>query len=372
MRRSVRELALTVIAYAAIANALLAWYAMSARDLPWRRTSDPYRIWVSEIMLQQTQVTTVIPYYARFLARFPSVQSLAAASLDELLALWQGLGYYARARNLHAAAHLLCERHGGVLPSEVAALRTLPGIGAYTAGAIASIAYGRDEPAIDANVIRVLCRLTDEARIPTSPAVKAVLRAHAVALLPPGQAGDFNQALMELGATLCMPGAPDCPRCPLTAHCLAYARGTVAQRPVAKPRKEPPLRELATALIEREGQLLIVRRTPHGLLGGLWETPGGELSVGESAAEALARHLQEHVGLEITVGAHLATIQHAYTHFRVAVHAYRCRSGGEPSASGPWDAYHWLSPAERDAYGLTGVTVKLLARVPWAGSALLL
>jgi A/G-specific adenine glycosylase len=372
MRRSMRELALTVIAYAAIGDALLAWYAVARRDLPWRRTSDPYRIWVSEIMLQQTQVATVIPYYERFLARFPSVQALAAASLDELLALWQGLGYYARARNLHAAARLLCERNGGMLPSEVAALRTLPGIGAYTAGAIASIAYGRDEPAIDANVIRVLCRLTDEARPTTLPAVQAALRAHAVALLPPGQAGDLNQALMELGATLCTPGAPDCPRCPLTAHCLAYTRGTVAQRPVAKPRKEPPLRELATALIEREGQLLIVRRVPSGLLGGLWETPGGELGLGESATEALARHLREHVGLEISVEAQLATIHHAYTHFRVAMRAYRCQASGEPSASGPWDASRWLSPAEHDAYGLTGVTLKLLARVPWAGSGLLL
>ncbi len=361
-----------MIDHAAVTAALLAWYGVARRDLPWRRTADPYRIWVSEIMLQQTQVATVIPYYERFLRRFPDVCALAAANLDEMLALWQGLGYYARARHLHAAARIVCERHGGQLPADPGALRALPGIGEYTAGAIASIAYGVRTPAIDGNVVRVLCRLTDESRPPASKDAKAALREHALALLPNDGAGALNQALMELGATVCTPGMPDCVRCPVREHCLAHARGTQTQRPLAVPRPQVPVRDLATAVIEREGRLLIVRRVPSGLLGGLWETPGSDLPEGVSSAKAATEALGALLGMNIRVGEHLATIRHAYTHFRVVVRAYRCQAVGEPRPGGLWDACHWLAPGELDAYGLTGVTTRLLAVVQWAGSGLLL
>lgn len=356
----------------AVTAALLAWFARAQRDLPWRRTRDPYRIWVSEIMLQQTQVATVIPYYERFLERFPTVCALAGASLDQVLSLWQGLGYYARARHLHAAAQQVCERYDGVLPADVHALLKLPGVGEYTAGAIASIAYQQDVLAIDGNVVRVLCRLTDEERRPSAPGVRARLRALGQTLLPPGQAGAYNQALMELGATVCTPSSPDCRQCPLAAHCLAHARGTQAQRPVPEPRRQPPLRQMATAIIEREGRLLIVRRVPSGLLGGLWETPGVEVAPGEQAPLALAQGLHTWLELDVGVEAELAVVRHAYTHLRVQVRAYRANALGAARTSGPWDAVHWLAPGERAAYGLTGVTTRLLDRIPWAGSTLLL
>ena len=272
----------------AITANLLSWYEENRRDLPWRRTGDPYAIWVAEVMLQQTQVTTVIPYYERFLRRFPTVQALARANLDDVLALWQGLGYYARARNLHEAARIVVQKHGGELPQECEALRDLPGIGAYTSAALASIAFGQDVPAIDANVVRVLCRLFDYAGDPRKAAGKRALRRHAEALLPQGWAGDYNQAMMELGATLCTK-APTCEACPLRCFCEAYAKGLQAVRPVSRRRQEVPHRRFVSAFIEVGGRLLIVRRVPEGLLGGLWELPGGLVQEGETHQEEIGR-----------------------------------------------------------------------------------
>lgn len=346
----------------ALSQALLAWYRARRRDLPWRRTSDPYRIWVAEVMLQQTQVATVIPYYERFLARFPDVRSLAEAELDEVLALWQGLGYYGRVRNLHAAARLLCERHGGAIPSDPGALRSLPGVGAYTAGAVLSIAFGQDEVALDGNVTRVLCRLWDYAQDPRTAEGRKALRHYAQALLPHGQAGEWNQALMELGATLCLPRAPRCGECPLASFCRARALGVQEERPLARPRGELPQRELVAALMEDGGRILVVRRRPQGLLGGLWELPGGELLPDEDHPQALVRILQANLGLEALVEEALDGVRHAYSHFRVLVHLYRCTLQGTPAPSGPWDGFHWLASDERGAYGLTGVALKALAR----------
>jgi len=351
--------------YAALAHALLAWYAAQRRDLPWRRATDPYRLWVAEVMLQQTQVSTAIPYYARFLARFPGVEALAAAPLDAVLALWQGLGYYARARSLHRAAQIVCAQHGGQVPSDPATLRALPGIGAYTAGAILSIAFGQDEPALDGNAIRVLCRLADYAQDPATTAGKAALRGYAMALLPHGQAGAFNQAMMELGATVCTPRDPRCAVCPLAEPCRARAVGTQLQRPVARARRPSPQRALVAALVEREGKLLLVRRRPQGLLGGLWELPGGEISAGEGHAQALARALSAELGLQAEVGEPLAIVRHAYSHFRVTVQAHRCTVQGTPRPAGPWDDARWLALDALTDYGLTGVTHKILAHVAW-------
>jgi len=350
----------------ALSQALLAWYRAQRRDLPWRRTSDPYRIWVAEIMLQQTQVATVIPYYERFLARFPDVQALAKAELDEVLALWQGLGYYGRARNLHAAARLVCERHGGIIPSNPHEFRSLPGVGPYTAGAVLSIAFGQDEVALDGNVARVLCRLFNDDQDPRTAKGRKELRRYAQALLPPGQAGELNQALMELGATICLPHAPRCPACPLGVSCRARSLGVQEERPVAKRRGELPRREWVAALVEDEGKILAVRRRPQGLLGGLWELPGGEVLPDEEHPQALARILRVHLGLEAAVGEQLATVRHAYSHFQVKVHLYRCAVRGTPTPSGPWDGFHWLASEDYNAYGLTGVTLKALARLGFA------
>ncbi len=350
----------------ALSQALLAWYRAQRRDLPWRRTSDPYRIWVAEIMLQQTQVATVIPYYERFLARFPDVQALAKAELDEVLALWQGLGYYGRARNLHAAARLVCERHGGIIPSNPHEFRSLPGVGPYTAGAVLSIAFGQDEVALDGNVARVLCRLFNDDQDPRTAKGRKELRRYAQALLPPGQAGELNQALMELGATICLPRAPRCPACPLGVSCRARSLGVQEERPVAKRRGELPRREWVAALVEDEGKILAVRRRPQGLLGGLWELPGGEVLPDEEHPQALARILRVHLGLEAAVGEQLATVRHAYSHFQVKVHLYRCAVRGTPTPSGPWDGFHWLASEDYNAYGLTGVTLKALARLGFA------
>ena len=375
---------MTTNVLAAITETLLAWFYANKRDLPWRYAGDThpdavgvaggsrdaYRIWVSEVMLQQTQVPTVIPYYERFLQRFPSICDLAAASLDDVLAEWQGLGYYARARNLHAAARLVCERYGGVLPANRAELEALPGIGEYTAGAILSIAYGQDEPIIDVNVARVLCRLFDYSE-PLDKAVgKKALRRYALALLlqgrallPKGRAGDWNQAIMELGATLCSARTPRCEECPVAQHCQARAWGIQEQRPLPKRRPEMTPQELVVAVVEKDGQTLIVRRKPDGLLGGLWELPGGVITPDEDHAQALARHLRNSLGLDAQVGAHLATVRHAYSRFQVTVYVYRCRISGEPQPANRWDAYHWLAAHEIGAYGLTGVATRVLSRV---------
>jgi A/G-specific adenine glycosylase len=342
--------------------ALLAWYGVARRDLPWRHTTDPYSIWVSEIMLQQTQVSTVIPYYARFLARFPTVVALAEATLDEVLVLWQGLGYYARARSLHKAARLVHGQYQGIIPADLASFRALPGVGDYTAGAVLSIAFGQDVPAIDGNVVRVLCRLCDYDQDPGQAAGKRVLRSYATALLPLGQAGTFNQAMMELGATICLPRNPRCDVCPLAGRCLAQVRGVQEARPIRKPRAAIPQREAVAAFVAREGKLLLVRRVAQGLLGGLWELPGGEIVSGETHTQALIRHLSAELGVQIEQGARLTVVQHAYTHFRVTVHVYRVTLAGEPLPTASWDHYGWVAPEDMGAYGLTGVTTRALAQ----------
>ncbi|MBN1400955.1 MAG: A/G-specific adenine glycosylase [Anaerolineae bacterium] len=352
--------------------ALLAWYAGHKRDLPWRRTTNPYHIWVSEVMLQQTRVETVIPYYSRFLERFPTIRALADASLDSVLVLWEGLGYYGRARHLHAAAQRVCTLHGGVLPSDQEALLALPGIGAYTAGAILSIAFGQRTVAVDGNVVRVICRLFDYAQDPSRVAGKRAIREMAEKLLGSAQPGEFNQALMELGATLCVSRAPLCDACPLAPQCLARCNQTQYLRPIPKARAPVPEKALAAALIVARERILIVHRRPQGLLGGLWDLPMAEVEPPGSEGAALAQKLRQQLGISTSVGERLATIRHAYTHFKIVVAVYRCTSQGEPRPQGEWDRFHWLAADEREAFGLTGVTVKILAKVPWPGSGLLL
>ncbi len=353
----------------AVASALLAWYDAGHRDLPWRHTRDPYCIWLSEMLLQQTQVATAIPYYLRLLERYPTVAALASADLDELLSLWQGLGYYARARHLLRAAQLIVTQHGGQVPDSRKALLALPGIGDYTAGAILSIAYSQAEPAVDGNVRRVLARLYDLELDADSPAARRWFADVSASMLHTERAGDHNQAIMEFGATLCAPRNPTCSSCPLASLCLAFARGTVLERPVRAPRRAAPTHELVAAHCEQDGRLLLVRRSPAGLLGGLWELPNWAVPAEAAPAVALAAALRAHVDTPL-VGEELTLVRHAYSHFAVRVHVFRCTIPAF-ALSNTWDALHWLARSELECYGLTGVTLKAIRQGPWLEQRLL-
>lgn len=337
----------------AIRIALLAWYDHQARDLPWRRTKDPYLIWVSEVMLQQTQVTTVLPYYERFVERFPDVEHLAAAPLDDVLKAWEGLGYYRRARHLHQAAGIIVEEYGGVIPSDERTLLSLPGIGRYTAGAIRSIAFDQVAPALDGNVKRVISRLDDLEDNIDEPATERLLWSRAAELVATERPGAFNQALMELGATICLPQNPTCLLCHVRSFCLAHERGTQYERPVRKARPRIPHYDVVAGIVwhARDAErFLIAQRPAAGMLGGLWEFPGGKQEAEESLPEALRRELQEELGIEVEVGAHVISIDHAFTHFRITLHAFHARhSGGAPQTLGV-DDWRWVQLADLDRF----------------------
>ena len=325
---------------------LLRWYRRHRRILPWREAPTPYRVWVSEVMLQQTQVATVVPYFDRFMARFPDLAALASADLQAVLKAWEGLGYYRRARNLHRAAGLVMAEHGGVIPGDPAVLGRLPGVGLYTAAAVASIAFGVPVAVVDGNVLRVGSRLwclDQDSRQAALP--REVRRRLDAAVVQSGDPSAFNQALMELGARVCRPRDPSCGECPCQADCLALAAGRVAELPVRSARPAVPHHRIAVGLLEHEGRVLIARRDEEQMLGGLWEFPGGKQEPGETLAETVVREFQEELGLAVQVGARLCTIRHAYSHFRITLSAYRCVPAGavealrcgRPVAWVPWD-----------------------------------
>jgi A/G-specific adenine glycosylase len=329
------------------ARQLLAWFERCARDLPWRRHRTPYRVWLAEVMLQQTQVETVIPYYERFLTRFPTVESLTQAPLADVLKLWEGLGYYARARNLHAAARQIVDVHGGQIPDAFEALLELPGVGLYTAGAVASIAFGRATPAVDGNVRRVLSRVFEVREDVTRSATKRKLRELAADLLPQEQSGPFNEALMELGATVCTPRNPRCDVCPINDVCRARALDVVDALPVKRKRAPTPHYHVAAAVTTRaDGRVLLAQRHIDDMLGGLWEFPGGKQEDGETLSECLAREMREELDVTVAVGERLTVVEHAYTHFRMTLHAFRCcLVDGQPRCLDCAD-FRWALPAE--------------------------
>src|SRR5229473_2078138 len=304
-------------------QALLAWYDRHRRRLPWRagagERADPYRVWLSEIMLQQTRVSTVLPYYAKFLERWPGVRALAAAPLEEVLKVWAGLGYYARARNLHACARALIERHGGEFPHEESELRTLPGIGAYTAAAIAAIAFGRRASPVDGNVERVIARLFRvEAAL---PAAKAEIRRRAQTLTPETRAGDFAQAMMDLGATICTPASPGCDACPWTADCGARAMGDPEDFPRRETKRATKLRRGAAFFVLRPDRGVLVRsRPPRGLLGGMTELPTTQWTADFDARRALlaAPRLSSRQRWRRVPG----VVTHVFTHFPLELVVY--------------------------------------------------
>ncbi|MCP4361298.1 MAG: A/G-specific adenine glycosylase [Chloroflexi bacterium] len=357
-----------------IPNLLLNWWDAGHTDLPWREIDDPYAIWVSEIMLQQTQVAIVLPYYKRWLVRFPTVHDLAAASLAEVLKAWEGLGYYGRARNLHTAAKMVVEEFNGRLPQTSAELQQLKGIGPYTAGAIASIAFAEPAPVLDGNVIRVFSRLTDLAEDVTLTATKKRLWQLAAKLVSAERPGDYNQALMELGQQVCLPAKPLCLLCPLAAQCQARQRGTQLERPLRPPRKNIPHYDVAAGIIwqkgvepgDPEGRFLIAQRPLAGLLGGMWEFPGGKQEADETLPQTLQREIQEELAIEISVGPFLTKIKHAYTHFRITLHAFQAHHlHGRPQCLGVAD-FAWVALADLDKYAFPVTDRKITAALQTA------
>lgn len=343
------------------ARKLLVWYEKNKRDLPWRKTRDPYRIWLSEILLQQTRVEAVIPYYEKFIERFPDVFALANAPRDDVLKMWEGAGYYARARNLHRAAKVIVEKYGGRFPKEIREIRELPGIGRYTAGAIASIAFNADEPVVDGNVARVLCRYYGIREDVKASATQEQLWNLATELLPIGHARDFNQALMELGATICVPKNPRCVVCPVQRDCVARALGLQNVLPTKRAKKELPHKTIAAGVIYKNGKLLIQQRLSEGLLGGLWEFPGGKVEAGESLEQCVAREVREELGIEIRVGEKIIAVEHAYSHFSITLHAFRCEFVAGRVKISSAQKFKWVRPRALAQYAFPAANKKVIA-----------
>jgi len=331
-------------------QSLMSWYSANQRDLPWRKTTDPYHIWVSEVMLQQTQVNTVMPYYRRFLQRFTSLERLARSDLQDVLKVWEGLGYYARARNLHRAAGIIINHHHGILPDGWDNFRKLPGVGDYIAAAVLSIAFEKPYAVVDGNVKRVLARLLlEEAPVNKSTSTK-IFKEAADRLLSDKDPGIFNQAMMELGAMVCKPQQPLCSACPIQRMCLAYTTGRVGEYPKKLKRSPTPQFNIAVGVVFKNGRVLITRRKPEGLLGGLWEFPGGKIQNNEKAQDACIREIKEETNLSAGVDTRLCRIKHAYTHFKIVMDVFCCSYiSGKVKLNGPVD-HRWIKLDELDDY----------------------
>ncbi|WP_432822529.1 A/G-specific adenine glycosylase [Trichloromonas sp.] len=341
-----------------VSSLLLAWYGRAGRQLPWRQTREPYRIWLSEIMLQQTGVDTVIPYYLKFLDRFPDVSTLADAELDAVIALWAGLGYYSRARNLHAAARQVVSAHDGRFPADLASLQSLPGVGRSTAGAILAIAFDRKGVILDGNVRRVLCRLFALEQDPRAVAAERQLWCWAEALTPEDRPHDYAQAIMDLGATVCTPRQPKCAACPLAGLCRARAANLQHELPRSRQKKTVPVQTQVALLLERSGRLLVRKRPLDGMLGGLWEFPAAAVAAGKDPACA-ARKLLAELGLAGELR-EAGAVRHAYSHFKLDLHCYRGAVDG-PLLVAEAGESRWLELAELGAIPLHGAHKKVLA-----------
>jgi A/G-specific adenine glycosylase len=363
---------LTPVEIRGLRRRLLAWYESNRRRLPWRQTRDAYRIWVSEVMLQQTQVKTALPYYRRFLTQFPTLRKLAAADLEEVLKGWEGLGYYARPRNLHRAAGMLAACCAGRIPDRWDEFRALPGVGNYIAAAVLSIAFDRPHAVVDGNVKRVLARLLTMQAPANQAASHRLFQAQADRLLHRRRPGDFNQAMMELGALVCTPASPNCPVCPLIRCCAAHRGGAVGRYPRRVASRPVPEVQIAVGVVFKNGRVLITRRPEQGLLGGLWEFPGGKLRKGEHPAAACVREIKEEVDLAVTLEEPLAQVRHAYTHLRIHLHVFRCRfTAGRVRLNGPVD-HRWVRIADLDRFAFPGANRKfipLLKQCPAGGKS---
>lgn len=332
----------------AVGGQLLDWYEEVKRDLPWRRTRDPYKIWVSEVMLQQTRVETVIPYWNRFVELFPTIEALADAPEPDVLKAWEGLGYYSRVRNLQKGAQVVRDQFGGRVPDTLDEISTLPGVGPYTAGAILSIAYDVDVPAVDGNVFRVLSRIFLIEEDIMKPKTRRTFEGLAEFLIPPGRAASFNQGLMELGATVCIPKNPRCHSCPVKEHCRALEEGVQEELPV-KEKKKPPRPVDMTAALLRDGDRVLIRKRPDkGLLAGMWEFPGGERVEGMSLEDSLITHLTEAFGVTVEPQRLFAQVQHTFSHLQWDMRVFECAiTQGQVRES---DDVKWVPVGELEEY----------------------
>lgn len=343
-----------------IASDLVDWYLKNHRQLPWRESKDPFAIWVSEVMLQQTQVKTVVPYYLRFMEKFPTADALCRADLDTVLKFWEGLGYYARARNLHKASCRVANTLDGNLPDSMEGIRELPGVGDYIASAVLSIAFGKPHAVVDGNVKRVLSRLFCLKYPVNLQKSHNAFKAIAQELLWQKDPGTYNQAVMELGALVCAPANPRCEDCPLKKNCQAFEKEAIKKFPVRLPAKKIDRHRIAVGVIRKNGQVLITKRKEEGLLGGLWEFPGGKLEKDETAAQACVREIREETGLVVRVEKHLTRVKHAYTHFKIEMDVFYCRhvSGGV-DLKGPVD-YKWTDLESMDQFAFPRANLKFI------------
>lgn len=355
---------LTVAPPTTFASDLVRWYRESHRDLPWRNTRDPYAIWLSEIMLQQTQVRTVIDYYHRFLERYPTIAALAAAPSDDVLKQWEGLGYYARCRNLHKAAQMLVENNAGQFPQSIEEVEALPGIGRSTAGAILTFGYGQKHPLLDGNVKRVLSRLADvNASIEQAATLKILWGISKTLLLETDSPYEYNQAIMELGATVCLPREPRCLLCPVQHHCQAFATGTQHERPVKAASKQTPHFTIGVGVIWNNDQILIQQRPPEGLLGGLWEFPGGKHEPPERIEDTVRREIKEELGIQVRMGEAIIQVKHAYSHFKITLHAYHCYYEAGEVRPTSCQAWRWVAPEQLTDYAFPKANKTVLQQV---------
>ncbi len=345
-----------------IQESILSWFDCHKRNLPWRKTYLPYHIWISEIMLQQTQMDRVVLYFQRWLEHFPDIATLSQATEHEVLKLWEGLGYYSRAKNILKSAKILCAEHNCALPQDHAALLKLPGIGKYTAGAIMSLAFNQDYPVVDANVERVFTRLFDISLPVKEKESQHIIWSKAHSLLPGGKARFFNQALMELGALVCLPKSPHCEKCPLNTQCEAYELGLVDQRPVPGKAKETIFIEMASGILIHNGKVFIQQRHPDDVWPNLWEFPGGVLQKGERPQEALTREFAEETEFAIKQVTPIRIIKHNYTKYKVTLHCFTCKMAGNndtPVLHAAQD-YRWLTLDELDGFAFPSPHRKLI------------
>ncbi len=345
-------------------ESLLKWFEEHQRKLPWRGVQDPYLIWVSEVMLQQTQVIKVIDYYQKFIERFPNVQQLAAAPLQDVLKVWEGLGYYARARNLHKAAVTVITELDGEIPKEYDTFRKLSGVGDYSAAAVLSIAFDQPYAAVDGNIKRVLSRLYQlEAPVNDASSTK-VFQQHADELLDRQRPGLFNQAMMELGATICRPQSPTCLVCPVKTYCEVFHKSSQSEYPKRRTTKAIPEHQMVAAVIYRESKVLLIQRPLDGLLGGLWEFPNGRLTEDETSEKGCFRIINETVNVSISNLQYLTRVKHAFTHYKIVVDVFQCDYvSGEVVLDGPIDA-KWVDVTEVSGYPLPRATHKFLEQSP--------
>lgn len=342
---------------------LIQWFQKNQRALPWRNNYDPYQVWISEIMLQQTQVTTVLPYFGRWIKKLPTIQAVANAKEDKILKLWEGLGYYSRARNLQKTARLIVEKYNGSFPEKYEDILTLPGIGKYTAGAISSIAFNQPKPIVDGNVIRVLARLKNFSGNTKLPKNLKKIWEWSQVLLPKDHARDFNQGLMELGALICKPQNPDCPCCPLKKTCEAYKKETMNNLPERGIQEKKIYSKAAIAVIKKNGKIFIQKRPPKGLMAGLWEFPGGKVDAKETPRNALKREIKEELGMAIKNVKLIKTIRHSYTKFNIDLHCYLADfEEGKIKLNAATEG-KWVKPEELKNYPFPAANVRLIKKL---------